>query len=89
MQVALGQVLPALGQEVARLIHVVRNCLSVGCGQRFSSCRGFAVGYGLSRAVLEDARIVSEQIELVSVRHTCVFVPRPLPSVAPTELARH
>ena len=50
MQVALRQVLPALRQEVARLIHVVCNCLSVGCGQRSSSCRGCAVGCGLSLA---------------------------------------
>ena len=48
MQVALRQVLPAHHQEVARLIHVVGNCLSVGCAQRSSSCRGGAVGCGLS-----------------------------------------
>ena len=48
MQVAPGQVLPALGQEVARLIHVARNCLDVGCGHRSSFCRGCAVGCGLS-----------------------------------------
>ena len=48
MQVALRQVLPALRREVARLIHVVCNCLSVGCCQRSSSCRGFVVGWDLS-----------------------------------------
>ena len=38
MQVALSQILPAPSQEVAGLIHVVRNRLSVGCGQRSFSC---------------------------------------------------